>query len=97
MSLPHKTRPIKVWVDVDEGIADFVLLLGEIPGIRTLSSCQGTIGEGGPAPYEAQVMVTWTDEAAYKRLAEFKVDRLGNNFGYAHPPAASISTRSAKP
>jgi len=43
----HKTIPIQVWVDVDEGIADMVLYLNTIPGVRTHACCQGTLGEGG--------------------------------------------------
>jgi hypothetical protein len=81
--------PIKVWIDVDIGIADFVLTLNEIPGIRTLASCQGTIGEGGPKPYGAQVMVTWTDDAALARLAHLRMTRLGPNYGYVHPVSTS--------
>ena len=85
MSVPHQTIPIKVWVDVDVGIADFVLALNEIPGIRTHASCQGTFGEGGPEPYEPQVVVTWADEAALNRLSHLRITRLGPNFGYVHP------------
>lgn len=85
MSSPHPTIPIKVWIDADVGIADFVLALNEIPGIRTLASCQGTIGEGGPNPYEAQVMVTWTDDAALARLSHLRLTRLGPSYGYVHP------------
>ncbi len=81
----HKTRAIQVWVDVDEGIADFVVMLNEIPGIRTDASCQGTIGEGGAAPYEAHVMVTWQDRQALLRLAPWRVEQLGFNFGYVYP------------
>lgn len=81
----HKTRAIKVWVDVDEGIVDFVLLLNDLPGIRTDASCQGTIGEGGVAPYEAHVMVTWRDAEARARLNAWRVEELGQNFGYVYP------------
>jgi hypothetical protein len=58
MSLTHKTRPVQVWADVDLGIADMVVYLNTIPGVRTEASCQGT-GEGGPAPYRAQVLTIW--------------------------------------
>lgn len=91
MSLPHATRAIKVWIDADEGIADFVLLLNEIPGIRTLASCQGTIGEGGANPYEAQVMVQWEDEAALARLSAWRMTRLGETFGYVHPAPGEVA------
>lgn len=90
----HTTRAIKVWADVDEGIADFVLLLNEILGIRTIASCQGTIGEGGAAPYEAHVMVTWDDDAARQRLASWRVEQLGYNFGYVYPNATEEWRRS---
>jgi hypothetical protein len=85
VSLPHDTRPIRVWVDADVGIAETVEYLNTIPGIRTLASCQGTIGEGGSCPYRAQVMVTWTTEAFEKLRCEFDVTVLGENWGYLHP------------
>jgi hypothetical protein len=86
MSLPHATKPIQVWVDVDVGIADLVEYLNTWPNVRTLSSCQGTIGEGGPNPYRAQVMVTWSsDGTLFELLKEFDVTLLGNNWGYVHP------------
>jgi hypothetical protein len=81
----HPTRAVRVWVDVDEGIADFVLLLNEIPGVRTEASCQGTIGEGGAAPYDAHVMVTWADDEARARLNGWRVEQLGENHGYVYP------------
>jgi hypothetical protein len=74
MSLPHPTVRVKVWADVDEGIADFVRELTEIPGITTHASCQGTIGEGGPHPYPPQVMVAWEDEAALHALVALAHD-----------------------
>jgi tRNA(Phe) wybutosine-synthesizing methylase Tyw3 len=83
----HATRAIRVWVDIDEGIADFVQMLNEITGIRTNASCQGTIGEGGAAPYEAHVMVTWNDNEARSRLSRWRVEELGANFGYVYPGA----------
>jgi hypothetical protein len=68
----HKTVPIQVWAEVDEGIADMVRYLNTIPGVRTHSSCQGTIGEGGPEPYPPYVMVTWDSDETLARLkAEF--------------------------
>jgi hypothetical protein len=36
-----KRRAVQVWVDVDEGIADLVIRLNSIPGVRTRRSCQG--------------------------------------------------------
>ncbi len=85
MSLPHKTRPIQVWVDADLGIADMVVYLNTIPGVRTLASCQGTIGEGGSNPYRAQVMATWSDAAFDVLLCKFDLTILGDHWGYVHP------------
>jgi len=81
----HKQRTIQVWVDVDDGIADAVIYLNTISGVRTLASCQGTIGEGGPNPYRAQVMATWPSEAFERLKSEFDVTILGDNWGYLHP------------
>lgn len=84
-SVNHTTRPIQVWVDVDEGIADMVAYLNTIPGVRTHTSCQGTIGEGGPHPYGPFVQCTW-DEAALLRLQqEFEVDIHGLAYGDVRP------------
>ena len=70
----HKTRAVQVWVDVYEGVADLVAYLNTIPGVRTFSSCQGTIGEGGAEPYGPYVMVAWSDAATLERLqAEFDI------------------------
>ena len=52
MGLPHKTRPVQVWVDIDLGIAEMVVYLNIIPGVRTHPSCQGTIGKKGYVPRE---------------------------------------------
>ncbi len=85
MSLPHATRPIQVWIDADLGIADMVIYLNTIPGVRTLASCQGTIGESGPAPYRAQVMAAWPSKV-YERLnSEYDVELLGDDWGYLRP------------
>jgi hypothetical protein len=81
----HRTRPLQVWVDVDEGIYDMVAYLQTIPGVRTQASCQGTIGEGGPNPYRAQVMASWSSAAETRLLAEFDVTLLGERWGYLHP------------
>lgn len=82
----HRTIPIQVWVDVDVGIADVVRYLNAIEGVRTHSSCQGTIGEGGPAPYPAEVEISWSDEATLHRLqAEFDVEIEGDYWGLIHP------------
>jgi hypothetical protein len=89
----HDTVPVQVWADVDIGIADMVRYLNTIPGVRTLSSCQGTIGEGGPAPYRAQVCVTWDSDSTFERLnSEFDFSppydaewEVNNRWGYVHP------------
>jgi hypothetical protein len=88
MAMPegrHTTTPVQVWVDVDIEIAEMVVYLNTISGVRTLSSCQGTIGEGGPAPYRAQVMASWTDEAFERLKREFDVSIEGDSWGYLHP------------
>jgi hypothetical protein len=88
----HKQVTILVKVDVDEGIAPTVLYLNKMPGVRTLASCQGTVGEGGPNPYRPQVMVTWTDDKTFKSLAaEFDMSEVSYNhtggWCYVHPRA----------
>lgn len=84
--LPHKTVPVQVWVDVDVGIADIVSYLNTIPGIRTIASCQGTIGEGGPNPYPPNVMASWTPDALQRLRAEgFEIAPEGENWGYIFP------------
>lgn len=89
----HKTIPVQVWADIDIGIASMVTYLNTIPGVRTMASCQGTIGEGGPHPYRPQVMVTWdTDETLKRLLDEFEYSgaddpehSIENHWGYLHP------------
>lgn len=84
----HPQRTILVQVDVDEGVADLVLYLNTIPGVRTHTSCQGTIGEGGPHPYRPQVMVSWDCEETFERLkAEFDISQLSDTSAwcYIHP------------
>ncbi len=97
----HKTRPVLVWADVDIGIAEMVVYLNGIPGVRTLSSCQGTIDGDldkevleiteefrqatGRNPYRPQVMCTWTDDAFKKLNREFDITILGDHWGYIHP------------
>jgi len=83
----HKQRTVLIPVDVDEGVADLVLYLNTIPGVRTHASCQGTIGEGGPNPYRAQVMCTWTSEAYERLKKEFDISLIDSDgtWGYVHP------------
>jgi hypothetical protein len=61
-SVNHQTVPVLVWADIDIGIAEHVRWLNSLPGVRTFTSCQGTIGEGGPHPYEPYVVAWWPPE-----------------------------------
>lgn len=83
MPLPHATRRVQIWIDVDVGIADLVVYLNTIPDVHTLASCQGTVDEGGCVP--PQVMSTWTDEALMKLVKDFDITILGDHWGYVHP------------
>lgn len=79
----HETVPVQVWVDIDVGVARTVQALQEIPGVRTHASCQGTIGEGGAAPYEAYVEVSWLDDEALAELRrKYQVTPVGTNWGH---------------
>jgi hypothetical protein len=85
-SAVHNTVPVQVWVDIDTGVSDLVVYLNTIPGVRTHSCCQGTIGEGGPEPYRPYVSVTWSDETALRRLlSEFDFTSGGPNWGCIRP------------
>ncbi len=42
----HREVPVKVTAWVDEGVADLVLALNEIPGVKTLDSCQADPDHG---------------------------------------------------
>ncbi len=82
----HQTIPVQVWADIDVGIADTVRYLNTIPGVRTHASCQGTLGEGGAAPYQAFVMVSWPDKETLRRLqSEFDIEVEGDYWGRAYP------------
>lgn len=81
----HTSVPLQIWIDVDVNIADTVTYLNTIDGVRTHASCQGTIGEGGPNPYRAQVMCSWSQEALVRLKKEFDVNELGDGWGYVHP------------
>lgn len=81
----HETQPVWVWVDVDCGIAEAVAWLNTIPGVRTFASCQGTIGEGGPNPYRAQIMAWWPEEATKLIMERFDIGEHGNGWTYIHP------------
>ena len=83
--MAHLTVSVWARVYVDVGIADTVRYLNNIPGVRTFASCQGTLGEGGSAPYRAQVMCSWPAEWDTRIRNEFDVTMIGDNFGYVHP------------
>lgn len=90
----HRTVPVLVWADVDEGIVEFVRKLNTIAGVRTHHSCQGTISEGGAEPYPAYVGVSWVDDEARDRLKEVgDLVAEGDNFGtlYRHRLGYTIS------
>jgi hypothetical protein len=81
----HRTVPVKVWADIDVGIADFVRHLNNIHGVRTHSCCQGTLGEGGAEPYEAYVCVSWWTENARKALEKLGLVVDGECHGTVRP------------
>lgn len=88
----HQTVPVQVWVNVDIGIADIVRELQEIPGVRTWSSCQGTIGEGGLEPYRAYVRLFWPDAATLALLQsryDVEVESEKNQWGKVRPRSDS--------
>ena len=41
----HKQVPVKVTAYVDEGIANLVVILNNIPQVSTFSSCEGRLGK----------------------------------------------------
>ena len=63
----HKEVPVKVNAFVDEGIADLVQALSEMPGLVTMESCQG--GDG----HDAYVFYRMQD---WRQLGEFLFDKL---------------------
>jgi hypothetical protein len=83
---PHETRTVWVKVDADVGIARMVEELNEIRGVRTDTSCQGTLGEGGPHPYRAYVRCHWTPQGLKILRRRYIVRSQGNGaWGYVHP------------
>src|SRR5690348_10715112 len=86
----HATTAIQVWVDVDVGIADLVLYLNSIPGVRTMASCQGTLDDGGAEPYGPYVMARWEPECFSRLSTEFDVETLGEAWGYIRPRAKLV-------
>lgn len=84
----HESVPVPVWVDIDAGIAGDVRWLNSLHGVRTFASCQGTIGEGGPEPYPAQIMAWWPPEHDTAIKERFEVGERGNGWSYLHPKPA---------
>jgi len=89
MNVLHKTIPIQIWADIDEGIADIVRYLNTLPGVRTHASCQGTIGEGGPVPYRSHVVASWSEDALDQLVLKFDIVHHGENWGYLYPRESS--------
>lgn len=82
----HETIAVKVWADVDIGIAGTVRRLNKIHGARTHASCQGTIDEGGAEPYPPYVMVSWNSAEAFERIkSEFDVSDIHSSHCLVHP------------
>jgi hypothetical protein len=83
-----ETEAIRVWVDVDPGIARFVEWLNEQPGVRTRACCEGwaPCGCGTCEAEPANVVVSWSDEATFTWLSRrFKLERIGEALGYVFP------------
>jgi len=86
MAEPHLTIPVLVWADIDIGVAKIVADLNRIDGVRTHASCQGTIGEGGPEPYPARIMVSWENDNALDRIRRrYRLVIEGTNHGTVYP------------
>ncbi len=66
----HPTVWAKVNVPVDDGIAEIVELLSEIPGLQTLDSCQGDPGGGRPAHVYFYLGSDW------RQIGNFLFDQL---------------------
>lgn len=81
----HKTKPLKVWIDIDLGIYESVKLLNTIEGIRTFSSCQGTIGEGGSHPHKPYIMIYCPKSKLKVVKKSFDISKKMNGWIYVHP------------
>ncbi len=84
-SVNHQTVPVAVWVDIDIGIAEHVRWLNSLPGVRTFTSCQGTIGEGGPEPYEPYIQAWWPPELGDVIRGRFHLISEGNGWRNIRP------------
>lgn len=83
---PHNTMPLQVWVDIDVDVADLVARLNTIPGVRTYSSCRGSMDEPEAIePFPAYVSVSWATQDTLLRLAaEFDMIVEGEGYGTVH-------------
>lgn len=71
----HKSVPLKVWADIDIGIADEVRNLNKQPGVRTYWSCQG--GQITKDKLSARYLVVgWRTKKAFKYLQHKYGDKL---------------------
>lgn len=85
MTEPHTTTPVQVWADVDIGISKLVETLNRIDGVRTHTSCQGSIEEGGAAPYPAFIRVSWHTDKAKESLYAYGLREEGETHGVCYP------------
>ena len=101
----HIQIPMRVWVDIDRGIASMVKGLNEIPGVRTHASCEGNL-DNGPAPYGPYVMVSWsTPEARAAIAARYNIEEIDRDYGtptngtwgYAHPSSSTEAPENPDP
>jgi hypothetical protein len=79
-SINHETVPVKIWADIDVGIAAEVRWLNRLDGVRTFTSCQGTIGEGGPRPYRAYIVTWWPKKHDKKIRQRFHVETIAHSY-----------------
>jgi hypothetical protein len=86
-SVNHETVPVHVWADIDVGIAAHVSWLNSLEGARTFTSCQGTIGEGGPEPYEPYITAWWPPEHDAAIRERFHLIVEGNGWRTIRPKA----------
>jgi len=81
----HPTRPVRVWADIDEGIAPWVEYLQTFHDVRTHGSCQGTIGEGGADPYAGYILASWPPDQENTLLLDFTIEHWGDGWGRLYP------------
>jgi len=90
----HETQRIKVWADVDVKIVSLVLALNEEPGIITIQSCQGTIGDVERDEYYPYVYCKADSEEALAAMMErftvLRTPKKGPLSFYVMPPPDSV-------